>query len=125
MPPNALRTISLACLLASCASGEPAATASVYDESLVPGTIGVTVKASAAGVVIAAMGKESPAAGAGLRVGDVLLRYNGVSVADSRQFYGLMLDSFPGSTVSLEVLREGAVLRLEVPVRQVDTSLRV
>lgn len=125
MPPSVSRTISLLVLLLSaCASCEPAAP-SVYDDSLLPGTIGVTVKRSGSGIVVAAMRKESPAAAAGLRVGDVLLRYNGVSVAESRQFYGLMLDSFPGSTAQVEVMREGAVVRLEIPVEQIDTSLRV
>jgi S1-C subfamily serine protease len=94
-------------------------------ESVVPGTIGIVVKAGPAGVVVTAVGKDSPAAAAGLRVGDVLLRYNGVSVADSRQFYTLMLDSAPGSTVQVELLREGRMHRVDVPVEQIDTTLRV
>lgn len=94
-------------------------------ESLVPGTIGIVVEGGLAGVVVAAVGKDSPAAAAGLRVGDVVLRYNGVSVIDSRQFYALMLDSAPGSTVQVELLREGKMHRVDVPVEQIDTALRV
>jgi len=96
-----------------------------HAESVVPGTIGIVVERGPAGVVIAAVGKDSPAAAAGLRIGDVVLRYNGVSVADGRQFYALMLDSAPGSTVQVEFLREGRMHRIEVRVEQVDTTPRV
>jgi len=94
-------------------------------ESVVSGTIGIVVESKSAGVVVAAVGRDSPAAAAGLRVGDVVLRYNGVSVADSRQFYTLMLDSAPGSTARVELLRDGRMHRVEVPVEQVDTAPRV
>jgi len=93
--------------------------------SVVSGTIGIVVERGPAGVVVAAVGKDSPSAAAGLRVGDVVLRYKGVSVADSRQFYALMLDSAPGSIVQVELLREGRMHRVEVPVEQVDTAPRV
>jgi hypothetical protein len=36
-----------------------------------------------------------------------------------------MLDSAPGSTVQLELLREGRMHRVDVPVEQIDTTLRV
>ena len=36
-----------------------------------------------------------------------------------------MLDSRPGSITRLEVLREGAVRLIEVPVEQLDTMPRV
>jgi S1-C subfamily serine protease len=94
-------------------------------ESVVPGTIGILVETGPAGVVVAAVGTDGPAAAAGLRVGDVVLRYKGVSVADSRQFYALMLDSAPGSTVQVEFLREGRMHRVDVPVEQIDTAPRV
>jgi len=92
--------------------------------SLLPGTIGVVVKAGAAGVVVAAVGENGPAAAAGLRAGDIVLRYNGVSVADSSQFYRMVLESAPGSTAQLELLREGTVHRVDVPVEEIDTAWR-
>lgn len=93
-------------------------------DSVVPGTIGVFVAPASAGVVVAAMEDDGPAAQAGLRVGDVVQRYNGVSVLDTRQFYRLMLDSVPGSSAELELLRDGAAIRVAVPVRETDTAHR-
>jgi S1-C subfamily serine protease len=122
---------SLFCLLAAaacagCVSSEtPRPAAQNESESLVPGTIGITVRQAPAGVVVTAVGSESPAGAAGLRVGDVVLRYNGVSVADTRQFYRLMIDSRPGSTARLELMRDGTLHRLDVPVEQIDTTPRV
>jgi S1-C subfamily serine protease len=95
-----------------------------HSDNPLPGTIGIVVKGNAAGVVVAAVGHNSPAANAGLRVGDVVVRYNGVPITDSDQFYRMMLDSTPGSTARVELLRAGTVQRLDVPVVQVDTAWR-
>jgi S1-C subfamily serine protease len=111
-----MRTLLLlAALLAACAQApvqEPA-------DSVVPGTIGVIVRQDGSGVVVSAVRK-----GAELRVGDVVLRYNGEAVVSPRQFYRLMVDSTPGSVARLDVLRGGTVHTLEVPVRELDTMPR-
>lgn len=96
---------------------------SALEESVIPSTIGVVVRRTPAGVVIAAVGKDAPAAG--VRVGDLVLRYNGVAVTEVRQFNRLMLESAPGTLARLEVVRDGTVHRLEVPVEQIDTTPRV
>jgi S1-C subfamily serine protease len=93
-------------------------------DSPLPGTIGILVNRGAAGVIVAAVAQGSPAAEAGLHVGDIVLRYNGVSITDSDQFYRMMLDSAPGSTAQVELLRADTVLRLRVPVEQIDTAWR-
>ena len=93
-------------------------------DSVVPGTIGVLVSPASSGVIVAAIAAEGPAAQAGVRVGDVVQRYNGVSVIDTRQFYRLVLDSPPGSRVQVELLRDGSVLRIAVPVEETDTAPR-
>jgi S1-C subfamily serine protease len=106
----------LAALLAACVQApvhEPA-------DSVVPGTIGVIVRQEGSGVVVSAV-----RSGNELRVGDVVLRYNGAAVGSPRQFYRLMIDSAPGSVARLDVLRGGAVHTLEVPVRELDTMPRV
>lgn len=89
-------------------------------DSVVPGTIGVAVRQERSNVVVSAVRKTSPA-----RVGDVVLRYNGEAVASPRHFYRLVVDSPPGSVARLEVMREGAVRTLEVPVRELDLIPRV
>src|SRR5688572_1069329 len=123
-----ISTLRLACCLlaavaAACAQHELSAPRARYD-SVVPGTIGIALAAGPDGVVISAVGESSAAAAAGVRVGDVVLRYGGVSVAQPRQLYGLMLDSAPGSTVEVELRRDGAVHRILVPIEQIDTASR-
>lgn len=120
-----IRSLLLCALVAACASHEPPPLpAASPPDSVVPGTIGVLVAPGSAGVTVAAMAVEGPAAQAGMRVGDVVQRYNGVPVADPRQFYRLMLDSPPGSRVQVELLRDGTVLRIAVPVEETDTAPR-
>ena len=119
---------ALACALtAACASSEPPPPAQEPDaarDSVVPGTIGVFVAPAQAGVVVAAVAAEGPAGQAGMRVGDVVRSYNGVAVLDTRQFYRLMLESPPGSRAQLELLRDGSVHRIDVPVEETDTAPR-
>jgi S1-C subfamily serine protease len=108
-------------MLAACAQApvpEPAPVPGP-EGSVVPGTIGVTVRQAGPAVVVSAVRNGSE-----LRVGDVVLRYNGETVGSPRQFYRLMVDSVPGSRVRLEVLREGNERTLEVPVRELDTMPR-
>jgi S1-C subfamily serine protease len=120
------RSLMLCLFAAACASQEPPVTVEpLRVESVVPATIGLVVVQGSAGVLVAAVAADGPAAAAGIHVGDVLQRYNDVSLVDTRQFYRLMLDSPPGSTVRLELLRDGAVRRIEVPVEEIDTALRV
>jgi serine protease Do len=61
------------------------------------------------------------AAAAGeLRVGDVVLRYNGEPVSSARQFYRLVVDSRPGGVARLEVSRQGEPRSVQVPVHELD-----
>ena len=95
------------------------------EDSVVPGSIGVTVRQDRAALIVTGVKGNGPAATAGVRVGDVVLRLNGERVTAPRQFYRLVVDSPPGSVVRLELLRGGAVEVLEVPVEQLDTMPRV
>lgn len=94
-------------------------------DSLLPGSIGVIVKRAAPGLVVAELRRDSAAYRAGLRTGDVVWSYNGVPVSTTREFNALVTDSRPGTTARLEVVRDGATYRLEIPVREVDTMPRV
>jgi serine protease Do len=59
------------------------------------------------GGLVAAVAPDSPAERAGLRPGDVVLKFDGRPVADSGEFAARVGESTPGAKVSLEVLRDG------------------
>jgi S1-C subfamily serine protease len=124
---KALCAAGLLALIAGCAQPEAAAPPvepAPAEDSLVPGTIGIIVRPDTSGVVVSAVGPRGPAARSGVRVGDVLVRYNGEAISSPRQFYRLMVDSRPGSVAQVELRREGAVHTIEVPVEQVDVTPR-
>jgi len=120
--------LALLAVLAACAQPEAAAPPverARAEDSLVPGTIGIIVHPDPSGVVVSAVGARGPAARSGVRVGDVVVRYNGEPISTPRQFYRLMVDSRPGSVAQLELRREGTVRIVEVPVEQLDIMPRV
>lgn len=116
----------LCAALAACAlQPEPPPPAVMLNGSLLPGGIGILTRRVPAGVVVAEVKEEGAAASAGVRAGDLVLRYNGAPVKSVRQFNRLMFESPPGSTVRLELERGGRVRQVEVPVRELDTMPHV
>jgi cytochrome c oxidase subunit IV len=93
-------------------------------DSVVPSTIGMAVRAVPAGVEVTGLRKDGAAARAGLKVGDVVVRYDGHSIAGLTEFRRLVLDTKPGSVVRLVFLRAGAVHAADVTVKQLDVSPR-
>ena len=125
---KALCAAGLLALLAACAQPESAAPPpepAAAEDSLLPGTIGIIVRPDPSGVIVSAVGARGPAARSGVRIGDIVVRYNGEPISSPRQFYRLMVDSRPGSVAQLQLRRDGAVQTLEVPVEQLDTMPRV
>jgi S1-C subfamily serine protease len=94
----------------------------VAGDSPVPGCIGAAARAESGHVVISVVGPGAQTAG--LRQGDVVLSYNGAAIADLRQFERLVLDTPPGSLATLQVVREGRPLVVDVRVTQVPTEDR-
>jgi S1-C subfamily serine protease len=70
------------------------------------------------GAVIGVVEEGSPAARAGLRENDVILAFNAVRVQNRAHFYRLLINSQPGSAVSLGISRAGAERSLEVILGQ-------
>jgi S1-C subfamily serine protease len=105
-------------LLGGCAQA-PIAQAPA-GEGVVPGTIGVAVREQDKQIVVTAVSRGNP-----LRVGDVILRYNGEAVTSARQFYRLVVDSRPGSRARLDIARGETTHAVEVPVVELDTVPRV
>jgi S1-C subfamily serine protease len=64
------------------------------------------------GAVVKRVEEDSPAAEAGIKEGDVILRYQGEAVLSVAQLIRLVRETPAGRTVSLEVSRDGATQRL-------------
>jgi serine protease Do len=76
------------------------------------------------GALIAKILPDSPAAQAGLKVGDVILKYNGTELVSSRALPPLVGDSTPGETATLELMRNGRVVTVKVEVGTLDNQDR-
>lgn len=70
------------------------------------------------GALIGDVVEDGPAAKAGFKPGDVVVEFNGKKVPDSRRLQLTVADTKPGSTVPVEVLRNGDKKTLHVTVKQ-------
>ncbi len=68
------------------------------------------------GVFIAGVSPDSPAERGGLRDEDIVLKYDGKKVTTVDEFVGWVQRTRPGSTVKVEVLRDGEPVTLQVTV---------
>ncbi len=59
------------------------------------------------GALISQVNKDSPAEKAGLKAGDVVVRFNGRAVADTGQLRNFVAASAPGSKATIVVIRNG------------------
>ncbi|MGA8865177.1 MAG: PDZ domain-containing protein [Gallionella sp.] len=59
------------------------------------------------GALVAQVNKGSPADKAGLKTGDVIVRMDGKEVSDTRQLRNLVAATAPGSSVKIDVIRDG------------------
>ncbi len=65
---------------------------------------------------------EGPASEAGVEVGDVILTFNGIDVADTRELVRVVGDSAVGETVRMVVFRDGATQTLRVTLGRRETA---
>lgn len=70
------------------------------------------------GALVGGVMPDSPASKAGLRSGDVILKFNGTDVTDSRRLQLAVAQSRPGSEVPVEILRDGKRETLALTVKQ-------
>ena len=70
------------------------------------------------GVVIIQMVRGTPAHRAGIEPGDIILSVNGMKIIDSSQLLKAIADLPIGSTVAIEVIRQGRRQTFNVPVEQ-------
>jgi serine protease Do len=69
-----------------------------------------------AGAVVTRITPNGPAARAGLRAGDIVLRFNGAEVPDSRALTRMVGDSAVGTTVPLDIVRDGERMTLRATI---------
>jgi serine protease Do len=70
----------------------------------------------ASGAAITRVTPNGPAAAAGLQPGDIVLSFGGRTVADSRALTRMIGDAEVGSTVAIEIIREGRRLSLTASI---------
>lgn len=66
------------------------------------------------GVDVTRVGRETPAEAAGIKVGDVLRKMDGVDIKSKEQFQKMLAEKAPTDKVQLEFERGGKPLKLEV-----------
>ena len=71
---------------------------------------------TAKGALVAEVQKNSPALKAGLRQGDVIVSFAGKPVAESKDLPRLVAETASGTTVPVEVLRDGKTKSLSVDI---------
>jgi serine protease Do len=74
------------------------------------------------GALVSQVNKDSPAEKAGLKPGDVILRYQGKDVDDTRQLRTLVAATAPGSKVEVVVARDGKERALKVTVGELPSG---
>jgi serine protease Do len=77
------------------------------------------------GAIIEDVTAGGPAAKAGLKNGDVVRKYNGQPVAASGQLIALVTDTNPGTTVKLDILRDGQPMTIQVTLGERPENLSV
>jgi Do/DeqQ family serine protease len=68
------------------------------------------------GALVSSVEDGGPAAKAGLKQGDVITRYNGKPVADNNQLRNAVAATTPGTTVPVEIVRDGKTETLNATV---------
>ncbi|RMF78157.1 MAG: PDZ domain-containing protein [Planctomycetota bacterium] len=80
------------------------------------GYVGLTVRSAEAGVAVDDVEPTGPAARAGVRPGDLIVRFDEMPVRDSTELSRLVGRTPAGSRVPLELMRDGESLRTELVV---------
>jgi serine protease Do len=77
------------------------------------------------GALVAEVTPNSPADKAGLKSGDLIVKFNGAAVDDSRHLKLAVGETAPGSSVPVEVMRDGASKTLTVTLNSLPSDNKV
>jgi serine protease Do len=75
-----------------------------------------------AGALVMRMRRDSQAFEAGVRAGDIIVRFNNTAIDDPSQLYRLVVDAPIGSTATIRVLRNGRTLDFRLPIVLVSNA---
>lgn len=73
---------------------------------------------STSGVIVERVQAGTPAEEAGLKVGDVIIKYNDVRVEDAQQFRDAVAATSPSQKIKLDVLRKGKILTIQAKLKE-------
>ena len=76
------------------------------------------------GALVSSVDEGSPAAKAGVKQGDVITQFNGKAVRDNNQLRNSVANTAPGSTVPLQVLRDGRTETLTATLGELESKRR-
>lgn len=77
------------------------------------------------GALVAKVTETSPAAAAGLRVGDIILKLGDREINESGELPPLVGGLRPGETLNLKVLRQGRVIALRAVIGELDSGQNI
>jgi serine protease Do len=76
----------------------------------------------ATGAVVTRITPNGPAAAAGLRPGDVVLRFNGQDIPDSRALTRMVGEAQVGSTVAIDIVRDGRRMQIAATIERLEET---
>jgi S1-C subfamily serine protease len=68
------------------------------------------------GVVVGDVNKDGPADKAGIKTGDIILKYNNTEIKNSVQLRNLVAETEPGTVVPITILRNNDQMKIDVKV---------
>jgi len=74
------------------------------------------------GAVVTRITPNGPAARAGLRTGDIVLRFNGRDIPDSRALTRLVGEAQVGTTATIDIVREGRRMQLSANIERLEET---
>ncbi len=78
--------------------------------------------ATIAGAVVEQIGSGSPAAQAGMQVGDVITAVNGTAISGQDDLLNALANATPGATMTLTVNRDGSTISVKVQLGELSAS---
>jgi serine protease Do len=72
------------------------------------------------GAIVSAVAEDGPAGQAGMRPGDVIVEYDGEPVDDTRELQNRVVNTRPGTTVPVRVVRNGEERTLNITIEELD-----